>query len=162
MQVLELIVIGVLKLVDNLIGTAKTIFLQKNKAVLAAGSLIVSNLIYYSVIKAISTSDGWSFIIVASVASGIGCFLAMKINNKISKDRLFAHIIMSDNMEAMKEFRDFLAENHITNIATDCYTKEWDKTISITAYANTKYESKLIDTYIENNTIKFKHVIHQS
>ena len=32
------------------------------------------------------------------------------------------HIFMSDHLEAMKNLRDFLAEHHITNVATDSYT----------------------------------------
>lgn len=38
----------------------------------------------------------------------------------------------------MKEFRDWLKEHKITNLTTDGYTKDWKKTLAITAYAETK------------------------
>lgn len=63
-------------------------------------------------------------------------------------------------MQAMKFFRDFLANYHITNVATDSYTLDWSKkTITITAYAETKDQSRLIDEYIENSDLKCKRVI---
>lgn len=63
----------------------------------------------------------------------------------------------------MKQSRDFLAEHHITNVATESYTLDWNtKTITITAYAETKRESMLINRYIENSPLKFKRVIQKS
>ena len=67
---------------------------------------------------------------------------------------------MSDNLEAMKAFRDFLAAHHITNVASDSYTLDWNtKTITITAYADTKAQSRLINEYIENSPLKFKRLV---
>ena len=81
----------------------------------------------------------------------------------ISKDRTYVNVILSDDKEAMKEFRDFLAEKHITNVATDSYTLDWSrKSISITAYAQTKAQSRLIDEYIERSLLKCKRVIRKN
>lgn len=102
-------------------------------------------------------------IIVVSVASAVGCLTAMAISNRLSKERTFVNVIMSDDIDAMKQFRDFLAEHHITNVATDSYTLDWNtKTITITAYAETKQESMLINRYIVNSPLKFKRVIQKS
>ena len=73
------------------------------------------------------------------------------------------NVIMSDDLEAMRQFRDFLAEHHITNVATDSYTLDWStKTITITAYAETKDDSTLINRYIQDSPLKFKRVIQKS
>ena len=73
------------------------------------------------------------------------------------------NVIMSDNLVAMRDFRDFLAKHHITNVAADTYTLDWNKkTISITAYAETKAENNLISEYIENSPLKFKRVIQKA
>ena len=75
---------------------------------------------------------------------------------------LTKRIVSADNLEAMKAFRDFLAEHHITNVAADTYTLDWNKkTISITAYPETKAENHLITEYIENSPLKFKRVIRK-
>ena len=56
-----------------------------------------------------------------------------------------------------------LAKHHITNVAADTYTLDWNtKTISITAYAETKAENNLISEYIENSPLKFKRVIQKA
>ena len=95
-----------------------------------------------------------------ALAGGVGCAVACIVSDKLSKDRTYVNIIMSDNLEAMKAFRDFLAEHHITNVASDSYTLDWNtKTITITAYADTKAESRLINEYIENSPLKFKRLV---
>ena len=66
---------------------------------------------------------------------------------------------MSDNKEEMILLRDFLKDNKITNLTTDAYTKDWKKTIAITAYAETKEQSRLIDKFIRESDNKFKRII---
>ena len=150
------------KMLDNALGTAKTILVQRNRCILAGIALALSNYIYFCITRNIVTTDSDLAIIVVSVASGVGCCLAMALNNKLSKERTFVNVIMSDNLEAMQQFRDFLAKHHITNVAADSYTLDWSvKTITITAYAETKEESMLINRYIENSPLKFKHVVQK-
>lgn len=87
--------------------------------------------------------------LIVAIACGVGCSLACFMNDKLSKDRTYVNVIMSDCLEAMKELRDFLADHHITNVETDGYTLVWStKTITITAYPETKAESRLINEYI--------------
>lgn len=150
------------KMLDNALGTAKTILVQRNRCILAGIALALSNYIYFCITKNIVTNDSDLAIIVVSVASGVGCCIAMILNNRMSKDRTFVNVIMSDDKEAMQQFRNFLAKHHITNVAADSYTLDWSvKTITITAYAETKKESMLINRYIENSPLKFKHVVQK-
>ena len=151
------------KVLDNALGTAKTILIQRGRCILAGVSLAVSNYIYYCITKSIVNSDGNLAIIAVSIASGVGCCFAVAVSNKLSKDRIYVNVIMSDNKEAMQSLRDFLAEHHITNVTTDSYTRDWNKkTITVTAYAETKDESKLINSYLENSPQKFKRVIQKA
>ena len=80
------------------------------------------NYIYFCITRNIVTTDSDLAIIVVSIASGVGCCLAMALNNKFSKERTFVNVIMSDDLEAMQQFRDFLAKHHVTNVAADSYT----------------------------------------
>ena len=151
------------KMLDNALGTAKTILVQRNRCILAGIALALSNYIYFCITRNIVTTDSDLAIIVVSVASGVGCCLAMTLNNKLSKERTFVNVIMSDDLEAMKQFRDFLAKHRITNVAADSYTLDWSvKTITITAYAETKEESMLINRYIEESPLKFKRVVQRN
>ena len=145
----QLIFLFCAKLVDNMLSTAKNILVQRNRGILAGVLLAISNFIYMYIIKDIATSDGILSLVIVSIASGFGCYLAVKCNDKLSKDKTYVNVIMSDDMEAMKRLRDFLAENKITNVASDSYTLNWEtKTLTITAYAETKAQSKLIDDYL--------------
>ena len=67
--------------------------------------------------------------LVVAVAGGVGCSLACFINEKMSKDRIYVNVIMSDDLEEMKRLRDFLAQHHITNVASDSYTLDWNAKI---------------------------------
>lgn len=151
------------KVLDNTLNTAKTILVQRNRCLLAGVALGLSNFIYLSITKDIVTSDSTLALVIVSIASGVGCCLAVALSNRFSKDRTYVNVILSDDKEAMKEFRDVLAENHITNVATDSYTLDWSrKSISITAYAQTKAQSRLIDEYIERSLLKCKRVIRKN
>lgn len=151
------------KVLGNTLNTAKTILVQRNRCLLAGVALGLSNFIYLSITKDIVTSDSTLALVIVSIASGVGCCLAVALSNRFSKDRTYVNVILSDDKEAMKEFRDFLAENHITNVATDSYTLDWSrKSISITAYAQTKAQSRLIDEYIERSLLKCKRVIRKN
>ena len=144
------------------LGTAKTILVQRNRCFLAGIALILSNYIYFCITKNIVTTNSDLAILVVSVASGVGCWLAMALNNRLSKDKTYVNVIMSDDKEAMQQLRDFLAEHHITNVAADSYTLDWNtKTITITAYAETKQQSMLINRYIAESSLKFKRVVQR-
>lgn len=151
------------KMLDNALGTAKTILIQRNKCILAGIALALSNFIYFNITKNIVSADGYLSIVVVSIASGVGCCVAVALSNRFSKDRTYVNVVMSDNKLAMQEFRDFLASHHITNVATDSYTLDWDtKTITVTAYAETKEQSILIRDYIDNSPLKFKHLVSKT
>lgn len=158
-EIAYLIILFIAKVFDNALGTAKTILVQHNKCILAGVALGLSNFIYFCITKNIVESDGLLSIIIVSIASGVGCCLAIAFNNKFSKDRTYVNVIMSDNIEEMRKLRDFLAANKITNVVNDSYDLNWEKTLSITAYAETKDQSRLIDKYVRNNNAKFKRLV---
>ena len=148
------------KVLDNALGTAKQILIQRNRSILAGISISLSNFIYLSITKDVITSNSTLSMVIVSIAAGVGCYLAVAFNNKFSKDKTYVNVIMSDDIKAMKELRDFLAKNKITNVAGDSYTLDWSKkTLSITAYAETKSQSKIIDDYLDSSAVKFKRMV---
>ena len=150
------------KVVDNIPNTTKAIFIQRNKAIFAGISLALSTFIGYYITKIVVRSDGLVPNIVASVAAGVGCIVAVSISNKLSKDRLYVNVLMCDNIIAMQKLHNFLAEKHITNVVTDTYTKDFkSKSITITAYCETKEQSRILDEYIASMNKKLKRVIQK-
>ena len=158
---LNLIFLFLAKVIDNGLSTAKTILIQKNKCVLAGIFVAISSYLYFSIIKDVVDAESNMAMIVVSIASGVGCCLAVMIGNYFTKDRTYVNVVMSDNKEAMQLFRDYLAVNHITNVATNSYTRDWNKkTITVTAYADTRNKHKMIEEYLHNSDLKFKRVIY--
>ena len=150
------------KVVDNILNTTKAIFIQRNKAIFAGISLALSTFIGYYITKIVVRSDGLVPNIVASVAAGVGCIVAVSISNKLSKDRLYVNVLMCDNIYAMRELHDMLSKKHITNVVTDTDTKDFkSKTITITAYCETKEQSRILDEYIASMNKKLKRVIQK-
>lgn len=158
-EITYLIILFLAKVLDNALGTAKTILVQHNRSVLAGIALGLSNFIYFLITKNIVESDGILSIVIVSVASGVGCCLAIAFNNHFSKDKTYVNVILSDNVDEMMALRDFLAANKITNVVSDSYDRDWKKVLSITAYPETKDESKLIDEYMKNSDVKFKRLV---
>lgn len=159
--VLELLLLFGLKAADNLLSTGKQILIQRHKPILASLSVVLSQIIFYRLIDKVSAYNGDLALYIVAVASGVGTFLAVKISDKFSKERTFVNVILSDDRKAMVDLREFLKEHHITNLATDGYTKDWNKTIAITAYAETREQSRLIDQYIKDSSVKFKRIIQK-
>ena len=159
--ILELLLLFGLKAADNLLSTGKQILIQRHKPILASLSVVLSQIIFYRLIDKVSAYNGDLALYIVAVASGVGTVLAVKISDKFSKERTFVNVILSDDREAMVDLREFLKEHHITNLATDGYTKDWNKTIAITAYAETREQSRLIDQYIKDSSAKFKRIIQK-
>ncbi len=160
--VLYLLTLFGAKVLDNMLSTAKTILIQRNRCLLAGLTVAISDFIYFLLIKNVLLADSPFAIAVVAVAGGIGCCIAVLLSNRLSRERTFVNVVMSDDRTAMQEFRDYLAQHHITNVACDSYTLDWDrKTITITAYTDTKAQNGLIDDYIERSDLKFKRRIQK-
>ena len=70
-----------------------------------------------------------------------------------------ASLVNEYGREAM--LKQYIDAVRITNLATDGYTKDWNRTIAITAYAETREQSRLIDQYIKDSSVKFKRIIQK-
>ena len=150
------------KVLDNALSTTKTILIQRSRWLLAGIAVVISDFIYFWVTKRVVSADGWLAMLVVALAGGVGCAIACLLSDKLSKDRTYVNVIMSDDLEAMKDLRDFLAREHVTNVAAESYTRDWNKkTITITAYAETKAESRLINQYISDSSQKFKRLVQK-
>ena len=72
----------VAKMLDNALSTAKTILIQRNRCLLAGVALALSNYIYLVITKDVVTSDSNLAMIVVSIASGVGCCIAVAVSNR--------------------------------------------------------------------------------
>ena len=121
-SILNLLFLFLIKVFDNLLSTSKTILIQKNKGIIAGITVVISQIIFYKLINVVSSSSNDLAMYVISIASGIGTYLAVLLNNKFSKDRLYVNVILSDNKEEMQSgLASYLNRYHIEQSNSSIY-----------------------------------------
>lgn len=160
MTVTHLMLLFFAKVLDNIFATSKTILVSKNKSYLAGIALGMSNFIYLSITKNIVQTDSMVALVIVSIASGVGCCIAVTISNRFSREKTYVNVIMSDDNDAIVGLHDFLVGHSITHYVGDSYTRDLSrKTLTITAFAETKSDSRLIDRYLDACGDKFKRMV---
>lgn len=151
---MQYIILSLVKLLDNMITTARSITLYQNKSIVSAVLTTISQFLFFFVISGIITDGSITAIFVVSISAGLGSYIASFINNKISKDRTWINIITCSDMDKMEELSKYLYNSKIKCIMYDAYTRSGGKTYTIQAFAKTRFESSLIDEYIKRNNVK--------
>ena len=86
MNILDLLLLMILKTFDNILLTAKSIATYKHKKILSSALVALSQLLFYVVIKQIVNDGSWISIGIVVIASFIGNYIAFIINDKFKKD----------------------------------------------------------------------------
>ena len=159
MSTLSYIVLAIVKVIDNIILTGKTILTQKNKAIASSILVVVSQFIFYIIIQQIVEDNNFLSIAIVSIASGIGSYIAFYINKKVSKDTVYVNIITSNERAKMKELGDYVRAEGIKIVTFDAYSDDLERTLTALVFANTKEQSSKIDRYIEQHDGFFREVV---
>lgn len=153
------IILGLVKVIDNIVSTEKTILTQKNKAIAASILVILSQFMFYFVIKEVVTDSNILSIIIVSVASGVGSYIAFYINKRFSKETVYINIITANDIKKMKDFGDHMRAEGIKIVTFDAYNDEINKTLTALVFADTKCKSAKIDNYISQNDGFFRQIV---
>lgn len=152
--------LSTVKIIDNIISTEKTLLTQKNKALAASILVAISQFLFYILVAEVVEDNNITSMIVVSVASGIGSYIAFYINNKFSKETVYINIVTSNNKEKMKAFGDHMRAEGIKVVTMPTYGDDIEKTLTALVFANTRNQSKLIDRYVENKSELYREVIN--
>ena len=149
------IILSLIKIFDNIILTIKSLATYKEQKILSSVLVVVSQLIFYLVIDQVISDNTVLSIVIVSVSSGIGNYLAFSINNKFRKDAKWTMVLTSSDVEDIKKLCHYLTKHKIKHIANDGYTRSGNKTINVIAFSKTKDESRLIEGYLKNTDSKY-------
>ena len=152
---MEYILLSLVKILDNIILTVKTIATYKEQKIMSSILVIVSQLIFYLVISQVINDNTILSIIIVSVSSGIGNLLAFFINDKFKHDTKWTFVITSSDVEDIKILCNYLMINKIKYIANDGYNRKGEHTINVIAFSKTKNDSRLIEDYLLNSKSKY-------
>lgn len=149
------ILLAAIKVLDNIISTAKSIATYKEQKVLSSILVIISQLIFYLVINQVINDNTIVAIVIVSVSSGIGNYIAFIINNKFKKDTKWTFVITSYDRPDIQRLCNYLVGHNIKYIANDGYTRKGERTINVIAFSKSKNDSRLIEKYLKESKSKY-------
>ena len=149
------IVLAFVKIFDNVILTFKSISTYKEQKILSSILVVISQLIFYLVIDQVISDNTLLSIIIVSVSSGIGNYIAFALNNKFKRAAKWTFVIASSNLDDIQRLCNYLAEHGIKYIANDGYTRKGKHTINVIAFSKSKDESRLIEAFLKNTESKY-------
>ena len=149
------ILLAIIKIFDNIVLTAKSIATYKEQKILSSILVIISQLIFYLVIDQVISDNTMLSIIIVSVSSGIGNYIAFEINNRFKKAAKWTFCIASSDLNDIQKLCHYLAEHNIKYIANDGYTRKGKHTINVIAFSKSKDESRLIESFLATTESKY-------
>ena len=149
------LILAIIKVLDNVILTAKSITTYKEYKIISSVLVVVSQLIFYLVIDQVINDSTILAIVIVSISSGIGNYVAFLINGKFKKDAKWSVILTSSDIDDVKRLCSYLAEHNIKYVANDGYDLTMQHTINIIAFSKTKNESRLIEKYLTTTNRKY-------
>ena len=152
---MQYIILGLIKIIDNVILTAKSLATYKNQKLLSSILVVVSQLIFYLVIEQVINDSTMLAIIIVSVSSGIGNYVAFMINDKFKKDDKWQYHMTSSDKEDVLRLCNYLVEHKIKYLANHGLNRRGEETINVIAYSKTKDQSRLIESYLKNTDSKY-------
>lgn len=149
------VVLAVIKILDNIISTAKSILQYRGAKVISSIFVVVSQLIFYFIITKVVEADSVIAIIIVAVASGIGNLLAFPILDKFKKDDKWQFHLTSSDKDDVLNLCNYLVQNNIKYLANHGINRKGHETINVIAYSKTKEQSRLIEKYLAETTSKY-------
>lgn len=147
-----MLILALIKILDNIISTAKNILTYMDKKLISSVLVVVSQFLFYTVVKQVISDNSMITILVVSIASGIGNYLAFPIVDKFTKDDKWYIYLTSHDKDDVERLCKYLAEHNIKYMANLGLTRRGEDTINVTVFSKTKEESKLIDNYLQHHS----------
>lgn len=154
-MVIRYILLAIIKIIDNVVLTFKSIATYKEKKILSSILVVISQLLFYLVIDQVIEDNTILAIIIVSVSSGIGNLLAFTISNKFKRAAKWMMILTSSDAEDVHRLCGYLAEHNIKYIANNGLTRKNEPTIHVIAFSKSKDDSRLIEKFLESSESKY-------
>ncbi|MGE5627552.1 MAG: hypothetical protein ACM3X7_05465 [Solirubrobacterales bacterium] len=154
---MEILIVFLLKLIDNTFNTMKTIYLGKDRFFFSSLFAALSTTVYMVAVVRIANSQGFFNIIAICAATFIGTLVPGLVAKKAEKDKLYIFDITADSLDRGKQFADVLRSENIATKTSVVYDNMMIKTLSIKAYCANKQESKIVNDLI---TPEFKYNVY--
>lgn len=149
------VLLAIIKILDNVVLTFKSISTYKEQKIISSILVVISQLIFYLVIDQVISDNTLLSILIVSVSSGIGNYIAFAISNRFKKAAKWTFVITSSNKEELKTFCDYLVGHKIKYIVCNGYNRKWDETVNVMVFSKSKEESRLIEKFLATTESKY-------
>lgn len=150
----NLLQLFLLKMVDTIIGSGKTIFMIRGQKFLSALSQAVSNVFYILLMSKLMKSTDPASIAVTSAAMFIGQYITQSIADKFNKVKVYK-ISATAKTEELKEVSvDALGKEDLNFRVLKAEGKH-SRAYAIDVFCHTKEETKIAKEILNNNGLKF-------
>lgn len=149
------VLLALIKIFDNVILTAKSIATYREQKILSSILVVISQLIFYLIIDQVISDNTLLAIIIVSISSGVGNYIAFTINSKFKKAAKWVFILTSSHVDDVQRLCAYLVEHNIKYIANNGLTRKNEETIHVIAFSKSKDESRLIEKFLENTESKY-------
>lgn len=149
------VLLSLVKILDNIIGTFKNISQYREQKIISSILVVISQLIFYLVIDQVINDNTLLSIIIVSVSSGVGNYIAFLINSKFKRAAKWVFTLTSSDTDDVQRLCSYLVENNIKYIANNGLTRKNEPTIHVIAFSKSKDESRLIERFLENTKSKY-------
>lgn len=152
---IEYIVLGLVKVLDNIILTAKSLATYKEQKVISSALVVISQLIFYLIIDQVIEDNTLLAIAIVSVSSGIGNYIAFEINSRFKKAAKWVFVLTSSDINDVQRLCNYLVEHKIKYIANNGLTRKNESTIHVIAFSKSKEDSRLIENFLATTESKY-------
>lgn len=153
------VALAAIKIIDNIISTEKTILTNQHRAVASSVLVVISQLIFYFIVREVVSDGSVVAIIVIALASGIGNYFAFGIHDKIKKQDVWVNIVTANDKEQMKRFGDYVRAEGIKIVMFDAFNDDKEMTLTAMVFPESKEESSKIDKYVDGHEGFFREVV---
>lgn len=151
MDLMMIFIAFMLKLIDNGLGTLKTIFIQKEKYILGAIFNALSAFFYLIAVVQVAKSNDIFSILAMCVATFLGTLIPGLLIKRSERDKLYIYEITASDLYEGKMFADELRDTNIAIHSHTTYDEDMNKVLICKVYCSTKAESRIVNTLIPDN-----------
>ncbi|MEG0153359.1 MAG: hypothetical protein RR744_09365 [Cellulosilyticaceae bacterium] len=150
----NLLQLFLLKMVDTMIGSGKTIFMIRGQKFLSAASQALSNVFYVILMSKLMKSTDPASIAVTSLAMFIGQYISQWIADKFNKVKVFKISATAKTRELGEVVIDALGERDLNFRVLKAEGKH-SKAYALDIFCHTKEETKVAKEVLSNYNLKF-------
>lgn len=145
----------IIKVIDNILGTIKSIATYKEQKILSSILVVISQLIFYLVVSQVISDNSLLAILIVAISSGLGNYIAFLINDKYKSDDKWWIYITTSDIGFMNDFCCRLSHEEIKYSALKGFDKRGEDSIHVIVFSKTKAESKLVDEILNSSNKKY-------